>query len=94
MTQPEAGKYALYLQSLLNFLDEPQQHATILYEDNVGAFLMADAGQPTPCTRHIDIKHFALLDWVEEDLVKLQKIATSLNSADNMTKLNVHILVH
>ena len=30
----EAGKYALYLCSLLNDLDEPQQHALILYEDN------------------------------------------------------------
>ena len=90
----EAGKYALYLQSLLNDLDEPQQHATILYKDNVGAFLMTDAGQPTPHTHHIDIKHFALLDWVEEDLVKLQKFTTSLNSAYNMTKPNAHILFH
>ena len=91
----EAGKYALYLQSLLNNLDELQPHAaTILYEDNVGSFLMADAVQPTPRTRHIDIEHFALLDWVEEDLIKLQKIATSLNSADNMTKQNSRILFH
>ena len=90
----EAGKYVLYLRSLLNNLDKPQQHARVLYEDNVGAFLMADAGQPTPRMCYIDIKHFALLNWVEEDLVKLQKISTSINSADNMTKSNTRILFH
>ena len=90
----DAGKYALYLRSLLRDLGEAQDSAVVLYEDNVGAFLMADAGQPTPRTRHIAIKHFALLDWVENDLVRLQRIATAINSADNMTKANPRILFH
>ena len=90
----DAGKYDLYLQSLLHNLREEQDSAVILYEDNVGAFLMADAGQPTPRTRHIAIKHFALLDWVENNLVCLQRIAASINSVDNMTKANPRILFH
>ena len=90
----DAGKYALCLRSLLHDLGEEQDSAVVLYEDNVGAFLMADAGQPTPRTRHIAIKHFALLDWVENNLVCLQRIAASINSADNMTKGNLRILFH
>jgi len=37
-------------------------------------------------TRHIDIKHFALLDWVEQDMLILQEISTHDNSADARTK--------
>ena len=55
---------------------------------------MTDAGQPTTRTRHIDIKHFALLDWVEKDLIKLQRIATSINSGDNLIEPNTQILFH
>jgi hypothetical protein len=35
---------------------------------------MANAQQPTRRTRHMDIKTFALLDWVEQDLLLLQTI--------------------
>ena len=42
--------------------------------------------QPTRQTRHMDIKHFSLLDWVEHDLIILQTISTTDNAADAMTK--------
>jgi hypothetical protein len=32
------------------------------------------------------IKHFAFLDWVEQDLLILESIKTSYNAADAMTK--------
>ena len=64
----------------------PQHHATILFEDNQGALLVAQAGQPTKSTKHVEIKHFALQDWVERDLLLLKSISTNDNSADAMTK--------
>ena len=47
---------------------------------------MANAKQPTRRTRHMDIKHFSLLDWVERDLVLLHTVTTHDNAADAMTK--------
>jgi hypothetical protein len=47
--------------------------------------MMANAQQPTRRTRHMDIKKFALLDWVEEDLMILQSIKTAENAANGMT---------
>ena len=44
------------------------------------------AQQPTRCTRHMDIKHFASTDWVERDLLIMKRINTSDNSSDAMTK--------
>jgi hypothetical protein len=82
----DAGKMILYFRSILEDLNIPQSEATILYEDNNGALLMANAQQPTRRTRHMDIKKFSLLDWVERDLIILHNINTSDNAADTMTK--------
>jgi hypothetical protein len=82
----DAGKMILFFRSLLQDLNIEQTQATILYEDNNGALMMANAQQPTRRTRHMDIKKFALLDWVEEDIMILQSIKTAENAADGMTK--------
>jgi len=82
----KTAKMILFFRSLLEELGYAQEQATILYEDNTGALLMANAQQPTKRTRHMDIKHFALLDWVEQDLLQLQQISTHDNAADAMTK--------
>jgi hypothetical protein len=34
----------------------------------------------------MDIKHFALLDWVEQDLLILEAVRTHENASDAMTK--------
>jgi hypothetical protein len=83
----DAAKQILFFRSVLDEMKIEQHHATKLYEDNAGALLMANAQQPTRRTRHMDIKKFALLDWVQEDLLLLQTIKTSDNAADNMMKI-------
>ena len=90
----EAGKNILYLRTIMEQIGIPQHHATILYEDNQGALLMAQAGQPTKRTKYVDIKHFALQDWVERDLLTMQRINTSDNSADAMTKATARTLFY
>ena len=90
----DAGKLALYLHSILDELGLDHNKAILLYEDNAGAFMMADAGKPTQRTRHIDIRHFALLDWVERDLIRLEQISTKLNTADVLTKSTPRIIFH
>ena len=72
----------------------PQHHVTILFEDNQGALLMAQAGQPTKRTKHVDIKHFAIQSWVERDLLTMKRINTSDNSADAMTKATARTLFY
>ena len=88
----DAGKMALYLRSILDELHVPQTYATLLYEDNRGALLMAHASQPTKQSRHIDIRHYALFDWVERDLIAIEDIASNLNAADIVTKQTGPIL--
>jgi hypothetical protein len=66
----------------------------VAYKDNDGCTSMGNAQKPTPQTQHIDIKYFALCDWVERNLIILKRIDTSLNPADHLTKILTPTLFH
>ncbi len=90
----DAAKMILFFRSILEDLGIPQEEATVLYEDNNGALMMANAQQLTRRTRHMDIKHFSLLDWVERDMTILHGISTHDNAADAMTKMLPRLLFY
>jgi len=71
---------------MLNDLGISQECATKIHEDNDAAIAMANTQRPTRRIGHMDIRHFALLDWVEIDQVILSHISTYDNSADGLTK--------
>jgi hypothetical protein len=86
MAACDAGKMSLYICSVLWDLNIPQEAATITYEDNDACTAMANGQKPTPRTRHMDIKYFALCDWVEQDLLIPERIDTNINLADLFTR--------
>jgi hypothetical protein len=86
MSAYDTGKMILFIRSILWDLDIPQEAATLLYEDNDACTAMANAQKPTPRIRHMDIKYFALSEWVERDLMLLERIDTSINISDHFTK--------
>ena len=90
----EAGKYILYIRTILKEIGLEQDNATILYEDNQGALLMANAQRPTKRTRHMDVKHFAIQQWVAQDLLTMKRISTNDNYADVLTKATGRILFY
>jgi hypothetical protein len=55
---------------------------------------MGNAQKSTARTRHIDIKYFALCDWVERDLLRLERIDTSINISNHLTRVLSRILFH
>ena len=82
----EVAKSICYVRSILDKINISQTDATTLFIDNQGALLMADAQQPTKRTQHIDIKHFKIQEWVEQDIIAMKKINTHDNCSDAMTK--------
>jgi len=90
----EAGKMILYLRTILEEMNIDQNEATILYEDNQGALMMANAQQPTRRTRHIDTATFALQDWVARDLLNLEFVVSTKNKSDGMTKPLARVLFY
>ena len=83
----ETGKAILYIQTILEEIGIPQNDATILHIDNNGALNMANQSQPTRNTRHMELKHFTIQQWVERDLLYLRRINTMHNYADAITKV-------
>ena len=90
----EAAKTMLYIRNILEDLMVPQDNASILYEDNQGCVCVAESRKPTRRTRHVDIRHFALVQWVEEDIIAIKKIHTNDNASDTLTKALPRILFH
>jgi len=86
MGASDFGKIMLYIRSILWDLGIPQDAASIMYEDNDACTAMAMAQKPTPRTRHMDVKFYALCEWVERDLLRLERIDTCVNLADHFTK--------
>ncbi len=94
MAACDVGRMSLFVRSILWDLDIPQEAATIACEDNDGCTAMGNAQKPTARTHHIDIKYFALCDWIERDLIHLERIDTSINIANHLTKSLSRTLFH
>jgi hypothetical protein len=94
MVACDVGRMSLFIRSVLWDLDIPQKAATIAYKDNDGCTAMGNAQKPTARTHHINIKYFAFFDWVERDLLRLERIDTSINISDHLTKALTRILFH
>jgi hypothetical protein len=90
----DTGKMILYIRSVLWDLDIPQKAATVLHEDNNACTAMDNAPKPTPCMRHMDIKNFSLCQWVDRDLMHLERIDSTINMADHLTKGLQQVLFH
>jgi hypothetical protein len=90
----DTGKMILFIQRVLWDLNVPQEAATVLYEDNNAATAMENAQKLTPCTQHMDIKTFFLCEWVNRDLMHMERIDTSINMADHCTKGLQRALFH
>ena len=90
----DAGKMTLYIRSILDDLGIDQEEATQMFEDNRGCIQLASVHQPTKRSQHIDVREFAILDWVETDLLNIVSVETARNAADAFTKPLSKILFH
>ncbi len=77
----------LYVCSILWDLSVPQEAASRLYKDNNNntCTAMANAQKPTSCTRHMEIRYHILCEWVECNLIVLERVDTTINEADHFT---------
>ena len=78
----------------LSHLNIPQEAATINYEYNDGCTAIGNALKPMNHTCHVDIKYFALCEWIERDLIRLERVDTAINTADHLSKALTQTLFH
>jgi hypothetical protein len=84
----------LFVRGVLWDLGIPQEAANLLYEDNDACTVVANTKKPTPQTHHIDITYFSHCNWVERDLILLERIDTKINMSDHFTKNLSKALFH
>ena len=78
------------VQSMRRLLEEmgfEQREPTKLFEDNAGCIYSSEADRPmNPCSKHIDTRIFKLKEFVQEGTLKLVKVSSQRQVADNLTK--------
>ena len=80
------AKQAKYLRAVMWGLGFPPHGPTPIFEDNVSAINMINSRIPTERSHHIDIQHFAIQDWAENQDIQMRHIPGTINSLDNLSK--------
>ena len=88
----DSRKKILFVHSVIWDLVIPQEAATVLYEDNDACTAMGNAHKATPCTQHI--KYVSIYEWVDRELMHLERIDTSINISDHFSKALSRALFH
>ena len=80
------AKQAKYLRAVMYGLGFGQYEPTPIFEDNAAAILMINSRIPTERARHIDIQHFAIQDWADNQEIRMCHIPGVINPPDNLSK--------
>ena len=82
-----AGCEVSSVRRLLEEIGFKQEHPTTMFEDNAGCIYSSEADRPmNPCSKHIDTRIFKLKEFVKEGTLKLVKVSSQRQVADNLTK--------
>jgi hypothetical protein len=81
------GKKIKYVRTVMTEFGFPQKLPSPMFGDNLSAIMMANNVRPTDRTRHMDIRWFALQEWihVDKDIIVIH-ISGTINPADALTK--------
>ena len=82
----DAGKAALYLRWILEEIGIIMNAPTPILADNQGAVRLANAHQPTRRTRHVEMKHFVILQWTDDKFIDFVDTSTDENYSDSLSK--------
>ena len=81
----ETSKDVIYLRNMLQDMGQTQNDPTVMHADNESAIAVSNFGKRKR-TRHLDQRHLAILDRVENELITLNQVAGDKNMADALTK--------
>ena len=81
----EACKEGLYIRNLIRDMIPVMQPFT-LNVDNQGSIYLGENAVTSSRAKHIDIRFWALRDWIKEKIAKYVYVPTDTNIADILTK--------
>jgi hypothetical protein len=81
-----AAREGIWITSLFNQLSRPLQGPMTIWEDNQGTINITKNPINHVGTKHIDVRYFAIRDWVAEGKFKIDYLPTRDMLADALTK--------
>ena len=78
---------AVWFKHLLTELTGEEHGPVTLYEDNESAKAIAQDDRQSERTKHMDVKYFAIREFIESGDVVVESIASADNLADMFTKV-------
>lgn len=85
-TSHEAAKNARFICSMLNHLGHEISKPTPIHEDNIATIAVNNNESATKRLRHVDLRHFAIMQWVQNGDIVLKHTPTSDNLSHGLTK--------
>ena len=82
----EAAKEVKFIAQILLTMDIPVQLPIVVRVDNVGAIFMSESHSTTGKTKHIDIRHNFVRQYVDEGFLKIIFVKSEDNLSDGYTK--------
>lgn len=86
MSLSAACQEAYWLNQLKDEIIKDQKPILQIFSDNKGAIDLAQNGAYSAKTKHIDIRHHFIRDYIRKKIVKISKIGTDKMIADFLTK--------
>lgn len=81
------GKKVKHVRTVMTEFGFPQKGPSPIFGDNISSIMMGNNVRPTDRTRHMDIKWFALQEWIHIDGdIILIHISGDLNASDALSK--------
>ncbi len=81
-----AAQQAIWLRRLLTELGMDNSHPTPIWEDNQGAICLLNNPVAHKKSKHIQIRHHYIREWVADKSIELHYVPTSDMTADLLTK--------
>ena len=86
MALSEAGKESIFLLRLADALDERGAQPLQIAMDNDSARQALARTNPTPASRHIEVRHFWMREQVQRNVLDVVRVCSADNIADWGTK--------
>ena len=81
----------LHFRNLLESMNETQEQATVMFEDNSGAVSLSRSAKIAPRTKNIDVKFHHVRSLVADGVVDVTYIKTELERVDILTKSSADV---
>ena len=95
MAQAELLRSVTHLKYFLEEIGFPEQKGIVLYQDNKSAMIMGETGHGGRQSRHIHKDQFAVMEFHNDGIIRLEHLPTDIMVADILTKpLNGGLLRH